>query len=84
MDFFLIIDKVVGKGLVDTGGKLCGSKGLHLKDKELKISVSPFNNIICVMADKNQTLGQLSFSNMFIPSECAFEELSSESKCASR
>jgi hypothetical protein len=53
--------------LADISGKVSGSKGLQLKDEKLKILVSTCNKTICVMADKNRTLGQLPFSNMFIP-----------------
>jgi hypothetical protein len=60
MDFFLIINK------------LYGSKRLYLNDKELGYQYPLIAIYMCIMVDKDQTLGQLPFSNMFIPNSRAF------------
>jgi hypothetical protein len=60
------------KRLVDTGGKLCGSMRLYLNDKNLGYQYCFIAIYMCIMADKDQTLGQLPFSNMFILKSRAF------------
>jgi hypothetical protein len=68
MDFLLLISGRFRSGLADGMGKICGTKRLQLKIGKLKmLALIKFKGIMCTVAEKQQTRGQLPFSNIAMP-----------------
>jgi hypothetical protein len=65
---FLLVSNGLRSGSADGMGKIRGTKRFQLKIGKLKaLPLIKFKGIMCTMAEKRQTGGQLPFSNIAMP-----------------